>query len=37
MLEGHGGLVGELGLWQAQQNSGVERFAVKVRGKRLLK
>ncbi len=37
MLEGNGGLVGELGLWQAQQHSGVERFGVKVRGKRLMK
>jgi transcription initiation factor TFIID subunit 11 len=37
MLEGNGGLVGELGLWQAQQHSGVERFGTKVRGKRLLK
>ncbi|KAH7371839.1 histone-fold-containing protein [Cadophora sp. MPI-SDFR-AT-0126] len=37
MLEGDGGLVGELGLWQQQQHSGVERFGVKVQGKRLLK
>ncbi|KAL2062915.1 hypothetical protein VTL71DRAFT_5987 [Oculimacula yallundae] len=37
MLEGDGGLVGQLGLWQHQQHSGVERFGVKVQGKRLLK
>lgn len=37
MLEGDGGLVGELGLWQHQNHSGVERFAVKVQGKRLFK
>jgi transcription initiation factor TFIID subunit 11 len=37
MLENVGGLVGELGLWQAQQSSGVERFGVKVGGKRLFK
>ncbi len=37
MMEGDGGLVGELGLWQLQQHSGVERFGVKVQGKRLLK
>ncbi|KAH7323878.1 hTAFII28-like protein conserved region-domain-containing protein [Rhexocercosporidium sp. MPI-PUGE-AT-0058] len=37
MLEGDGGLVGELGLWQHQQHSGVERFGVKVQGKRLLR
>ncbi|KAE9364654.1 TAFII28-domain-containing protein [Stipitochalara longipes BDJ] len=37
MLENHGGLVGELGLWQAQSHSGVERFGTKVGGKRLLK
>lgn len=30
-------LVGELGLWQLQQHSGVERFGTKTRGKRLLK
>ncbi|KAI1006802.1 hypothetical protein K3495_g1420 [Podosphaera aphanis] len=29
-------LVGQLGLWQHQQHSGVERFGVKVRGRRLL-
>jgi transcription initiation factor TFIID subunit 11 len=32
-----GGSVGHLGLWQAQQNSGVERFGVKSLGKRLMK
>ncbi|KAF4611381.1 hypothetical protein G7Y89_g15632 [Cudoniella acicularis] len=32
-----GGSAGQLGLWQLQQNSGVERFGVKVGGKRLLK
>lgn len=37
MLEADGGLVGQLGLWQLQQHSGVERFGVKVKGKRLLK
>lgn len=37
MLEADGGLVGQLGLWQLQQHSGTERFAVKVGGKRLLK
>lgn len=37
MLENHGGLVGELGLWQHQQHSGVERFGAKIGGKRLLK
>ncbi|KAK2623795.1 hypothetical protein QTJ16_006976 [Diplocarpon rosae] len=37
MLEADGGLVGQLGLWQLQQHSGVERFGVKVGGKRLLK
>jgi transcription initiation factor TFIID subunit 11 len=37
MLENSGGLVGELGLWQAQNHSGVERFGTKVGGKRLLK
>lgn len=37
MMEGDGGLVGELGLWQHQAHSGVERFAVKVQGKRLFK
>lgn len=34
---GQGGLVGQLGLWQAQNPSGVERFATKVQGKRLFK
>jgi transcription initiation factor TFIID subunit 11 len=37
MLENSGGLVGELGFWQAQNHSGVERFGTKVGGKRLLK
>jgi len=37
MLEGAGGLVGELGLWQQQQCSGVERFGTKLGGKRLMK
>jgi transcription initiation factor TFIID subunit 11 len=37
VLEGDGGLVGQLGLWQQQQHSGVERFAVKAGGKRLFK
>ncbi len=37
MKEGNGGLVGELGLWQAQQHSGVERFGTKLGGKRLIK
>lgn len=32
-----GGLAGQLGLWQLQQQSGVDRFGVKVRGKKLLK
>jgi len=32
-----GGLAGQLGLWQLQQHNGVERFGVKVGGKRLLK
>ncbi len=31
------GLVGELGLWQLQQNSGVERFGTKLGGKKLMK
>lgn len=35
--KGTGGLVGELNLWQAQNCSGVERFATKVQGKRLFK
>lgn len=34
---GEGGLAGQLGLWQLQQNSGVERFALKAQGKRLFK
>jgi transcription initiation factor TFIID subunit 11 len=37
MLEADGGLVGQLGLWQAQQHSGVERFGTKVGGKKLFK
>ncbi|PBP20167.1 histone-fold-containing protein [Diplocarpon rosae] len=37
MLEADGGLVGQLGLWQLQQHSGIERFGVKVGGKRLLR
>lgn len=37
MMEGDAGLVGQLGLWQAQAHTGVERFAVKVQGKRLFK
>lgn len=37
LLEADGGLVGQLGLWQAQQHSGVERFGVKTGGKRLFK
>lgn len=37
MLEGDGGLVGELGLWQRQNVSGVERFGTKIGGKRLFK
>ncbi|PSS23370.1 hypothetical protein M430DRAFT_97306 [Amorphotheca resinae ATCC 22711] len=36
-LAGEGALVGQLGLWQLQQSSGVERFGVKAHGKRLLK
>jgi transcription initiation factor TFIID subunit 11 len=35
--EGDGGLVGQLGLWQLQAHSGVERFGIKVGGKRLMK
>ncbi len=37
LLDSDGGLVGQLGLWQAQQHNGVERFAVKLGGKRLFK
>jgi transcription initiation factor TFIID subunit 11 len=37
IISGEGALVGQLGLWQLQQNSGVERFGVKLGGKRLLK
>jgi len=37
LMEADGGLVGQLGLWQLQNHSGVERFAVKVQGKRLFK
>jgi transcription initiation factor TFIID subunit 11 len=36
-VKGQGGLVGQLGLWQAQQGAGVERFATKVQGKILFK
>jgi transcription initiation factor TFIID subunit 11 len=36
-VKGQGGLAGQLGLWQLQQSSGVERFATKVQGKRLFK
>ena len=32
-----GCLAGQLGLWQLQQNSGVERFGTKVMGKRLMR
>ena len=32
-----GCLAGQLGLWQQQQHSGVERFGVKIMGKRLMK
>jgi transcription initiation factor TFIID subunit 11 len=35
--ESSGGSVGQLGLWQLQQHSGVERFGVRVQGKRLMK
>lgn len=35
--EADGGLVGQLGLWQLQNRNGVERFGVKVGGKRLLR
>ncbi len=31
------GLVGQLGLWQQQNRSGVERFGLRVKGKRLFK
>src|ERR1700709_2163469 len=33
-LAREGALAGQLGLWQLQQNSGVERFGLKVGGKR---
>jgi len=36
-LSREGGSTGQLGLWQLQQHSGVERFGVKVGGKRLMK
>ncbi|KAH8654030.1 hTAFII28-like protein conserved region-domain-containing protein [Tricladium varicosporioides] len=36
-LSQEGGLVGHLGLWQLQQQNGVERFGSKVHGKRLFK
>jgi len=32
-----GGSTGQLGLWQLQQHSGVERFATRAGGKRLFK
>jgi len=34
---GEGGATGQLGLWQLQQHSGVERFASRAGGKRLFK
>ena len=34
---GEGSNTGQLGLWQLQQHSGVERFGTKVGGKRLMK
>lgn len=34
---GVGNFTGQLGLWQTQQKSGVERFGVKLRGRRLFK
>ncbi|KUJ17611.1 histone-fold-containing protein [Mollisia scopiformis] len=37
ILEGNHGLVGNIGLWQHQAHSGVERFAIKVQGKRFFK
>lgn len=36
-VEGDGGSVGMLGLWHAQQESGVERFAVRARGRRIFR
>jgi transcription initiation factor TFIID subunit 11 len=36
-LSSEGNLVGQLGLWQLQQNGGIERFGTKVGGKRLFK
>jgi len=36
-MERDGGLAGQLGLWQLQSQSGVERFGVKAMGKRLMK
>lgn len=36
-LRREGGLAGQLGLWQLQQQGGVERFGSRVKGKRLLK
>ena len=36
-VEGEGGMVGQLGLWQHQASSGVERFATKIQGRRLFK
>lgn len=35
--EGDGGLAGQLGLWQLQAHSGVERFGVKNNGRKLFK
>ena len=35
--KGEGGMVGQMGLWQHQSSSGVERFASKLQGKRLFK
>lgn len=36
-VAGEGNMAGQLGLWQHQQSSGVERFGNKIKGKRLLK
>ena len=36
LMEGDGGLVGQLSLWQHQAHSGVERFGVRVQGKKTL-
>lgn len=35
--ENDSGLIGQLGLWQLQAHSGVERFGSKIGGKRLMK